>query len=131
MIPKLKNLIKDLVAYFFIIFTKVDKNKVVCSNFDGKGFGCNPKYIALELVKNGFEVVWLTNNLESDIPKNIRVVKKRSIKAIYELETAKVIVTNVTSGPRFIKRKKQYLIQTWHGSYSAKPSEKAVFKIDH
>jgi CDP-glycerol glycerophosphotransferase len=30
----------------------IKKNKIIFDNFNGKGFGCNPKYIALELIKS-------------------------------------------------------------------------------
>ena len=62
----------------------------------GKGFGDNPKYIALELMKNSkYEIVWLVNDLEDDsIPVGIRKVKYGSWKAYYELSTAKVWIDN-------------------------------------
>ena len=41
----------SLPFYFFRIFS-IKKNKIVLCNFDGKGYGDNPKYIAEELIKN-------------------------------------------------------------------------------
>ena len=99
----LKKIVKKIITYFIILVTKIDDNKVVCINFNGNGYGDNPKYIANELIKNNFCVIWLVNDINSPMPKEIKKVKYRSINAIYELETAKVVITNVTSGSKLIK----------------------------
>ena len=43
----------------------IKKNKIVFSAFDGGGYGCNPKYIAEEIIRRSklsgknFELIWL------------------------------------------------------------------------
>ena len=43
------------------VWRKVDGKKIVFLNFHGNGYGCNPKYIARELLsrRQDFTVVWL------------------------------------------------------------------------
>lgn len=107
-------------------FLPIKKKKIVFQNFLGKGYGCNPKYIAEEIIKQNlpYELVWLCNDLESEFPKGIRKVKYGSFRAYYELATAKVWIDNVRNGLRVRKKKKQYYIQTWHGPLGAKCLEK-------
>ena len=80
MIIKIKRFILTIISYIIIIFTKIDKNKIVCINFDGKGFGCNPKYIAQEAIKENFKVVWLVHDINSPVPNEINKVKYVSLK---------------------------------------------------
>ena len=119
---------KSILSYFFNNI-KVKSNKIVFSNFNGKGYGCNPKYITEELIRRnkGYDIVWLTKEDPSTFPKEIRIVKWGSLKAIYEWSTAKVIVNNVRMGGYFArgfkKKREQIYIQTWHGSSGIKKME--------
>lgn len=107
-------------------FAPVQENKVLFINFNGKGFGCNPKYIAKELLarQKGFDLVWLVSNMDEPFPEGIRKVRFQSRQGLYEVATAKVIVTNVKNDLHLVKKKGQYIIQTWHGSYTSKLLEK-------
>ena len=49
MIYIIKQWIKKLIEMVFSLFPM--QNKVVFINFNGRGFGCNPKYIALEMLR--------------------------------------------------------------------------------
>lgn len=102
--------------YLFRLFP-VKQNKIVFCNYVGKGYGCNPKYIAEEILKRKkeWDLVWLTDFPEETFPEEIRAVKYESVKAIYELATAKVWVDNQRKLPRYKKRTSQYFIETWHG----------------
>ena len=72
-----------------------------------------------------FDIIWAFNDPESKkIDKRIRKVKVMSLKYFYELCTSKVIVTNYRTTDLFVKRKKQYYIQTWHSSLRLKQIEK-------
>jgi len=110
------------IFYFFAI----QKNKIVLINFNGKGYGCNPKYIAQEILKRGLEydVVWFVKDMNEEFPIGIRKVLIGRIKAMYEVATAKIIITNVKNDLHLLKKRGQYIIQTWHGSYSSKFLEK-------
>ena len=96
---------------------EITQNKIVFINFQGKGYGCNPKYIAEEILRQNlnWELVWLVNDLNTPMPEKIRKVKFGSVDASYELSTAKVIITNVKNALPFIKKPKQFFIMTWHG----------------
>lgn len=102
--------------YFFRIFP-IQKNKVVFSNYVGKGYGCNPKYIAEELLKRGgdWDLVWLVNDITYSFPQKIRVIKQETIQAVYEAATAGFWIDNQRKLSYHKKRKNQYFIETWHG----------------
>lgn len=111
---------------FVLYLLPVKKNKVLLINFNGKGYGCNPKYIAQEILDMclNYDLVWLVRDLHEPFPNGIRKVRYGTVKALYEIATAKVIITNVKNDLHLVKKKDQYVIQTWHGSYSAKYLEK-------
>lgn len=98
--------VRRVFTVFFFLFP-VKNNKILFINFLGKGFGCNPKYIALELLSRDkdYDIVWLVNDKTSQFPDGIRKVIYRSIGALYEVATAKVIITNVKNDLRLIKKK--------------------------
>lgn len=102
------------------------KKKVVFICFGGKGYGCNPKYIAEEMLGQDtqYDLVWLLIDTNVVVPDRIRKVQYDSWHALYELATAKVIVINTKVDMRIIKKKGQYVIQTWHGAYRTKLVEK-------
>ena len=66
----------------------------------GKGYGCNPKYVAeklLEKYPGKFDVVWIVSKEDSsrgEIPDWIRKVNYSSPAALWEFATAKVWVSN-------------------------------------
>lgn len=102
------------------------QNKVVFRNFNGKGLGDDPKYIALELIRNfpDIKLVWLASDLNTPHPPQIQIVKYRSILAYYHLATAKVWVNNIKHSSMYLsKRKGQYYIQTWHAPFGLKKIE--------
>ncbi|MDR0485906.1 MAG: CDP-glycerol glycerophosphotransferase family protein, partial [Elusimicrobiota bacterium] len=78
---------------------KIAPLKIVFNNLDGNGYGCNPKYIAQRILDLDlpFDIVWLVKDeiSKDDFPKQIRLEDFNSIKAVYELATAKVIVSNL------------------------------------
>lgn len=115
-----------LLHYAMRIFP-LKKNKIFISNFCGKGYGDNAKYICEELFKkNKYDIVWLVNDLKMDMPKEIRKVKRNTIKQVYELCTAGIWIDNCRKPIYVRKRKKQYYIQTWHGDIGNKKIEKDV-----
>lgn len=126
---------KILVAILIPIFVKlpIKNNKIVISNFNGKGYGDNPKYIAEEILRQNldYDIVWvLKKDLigKEKIPSHIRIVEYRSLKHFYELATAKIWIDNDRKFGYAPKRKKQYYIQTWHGVVALKQIEKDIEK---
>ena len=110
---------------------KINNKKIVFDNFNGKGFGCNPKYIATELIKKNVDcdMVWLVNDMNTEMPKEIRKVKYGSFKSYYELTTAKIWIDNVRNYKGIPKKKKQFYIQTWHASIGFKKCEADIEKL--
>lgn len=110
-------------------FFGIKKGKIVLSNFEGRGYGCNPKYITEELLRRNIkcQIVWLTNADEREFPLGVRTVKWGGLKALYEWSTANIIITNVRMGGYFCrgfkKKQEQVYIQTWHGSMGIKKME--------
>lgn len=109
----------------------VQDGKILFENYRGKGFGCNPKYVAQELIKRGdaekYDLVWLVSRTDlerGELPPQIRAVRYGSLKSLFEHATAKVWVSNyhkvyfAQCGMR--KRKNQFFIQMWHGSLGIK-----------
>lgn len=102
------------------------KNKVVFSAYGGKGFGGNPKAIALALLEEAadLDLVWLTRNMDISLPEGIRPCPFGTPQAVRELSTAKVWVDNSRGGARY-KRRDQFYLQTWHG-FALKHIERAA-----
>ena len=89
-------------------------------NFDSK-YGCNTKYITeyiLENHKNKFEIIYPLgknqNKNELEV-KGIKVVELGSLKYYYYVMTAKVFITTSGAISYIPFRKKQIVINTWHG----------------
>ena len=127
-IGKLKKIAKTTISLLFYL-VPIKKNKITFCNFAGKGYGCNPKYLAEEFLKDGkYELVWFVSNTnDSSIPEGIKKVKYGSLAHFYHLITAKLWVDNIRNNPKPIfKRKKQLYVQTWHGGIAVKGIEKDV-----
>ncbi len=126
--------ILSLPFYIFRLFP-INKNKIICSNFYGKGYGDSQRYIIDELLKRNnkkYDIVWVVQNENiTGFPKEVRTVKINSLKYIYELVTAKVWIFNTRKNIIVKKRKNQFYIQTWHGGIALKKIEKdAIDKLD-
>ncbi|MBO6257290.1 CDP-glycerol glycerophosphotransferase family protein [bacterium] len=78
-----------------IFYKRIKNNKIVFSNYLGKSYGCNPKYITEEILKRNlpYKIVWLVNEPEKEkqnFPQSVKLVKYYSIDALKELLSAKV-----------------------------------------
>ncbi len=104
----------------------VQRNKVVFSSYGGKGFGGNPKAVALALLDTGapLDLVWLTRDTNIALPEGIRPCPFGTPQAVHTLSTAAVWVDDSRSGARF-KRSTQFYLQTWHG-FALKHIERAA-----
>lgn len=115
----------ELGKKFEVAWTKylIQDNKIVFSTFEGDGgFCCNPKYIAEELHKRGFdgEMVWLTKDISRAFPDYIKVAENTIENTVYHLSTAKIWIDNYRKPFGTKKRAGQYYIQTWHASLGFK-----------
>lgn len=124
---KIKAFFYGFVFYLCRVFP-VDKNKIVFWTFEGsRGFCCNPRYIAEEVLKrnknnnNHCKLVWLVDDVTLQFPKEIIKVKNSLWNRVYQLSTAKCWVGNSRTLYGTKKRKGQVYIQTWHGTICIKP----------
>ena len=112
---------------FFFRLLPIKNNRIVVQNFFGKGYGDSPKYIVNELLnqKENIEIIWLVKETKySDIPKEIKQIKRGSILELYYLSTSKIWIDNSRKHNGVTKRKNQIYIQTWHGGIGLKKVEK-------
>lgn len=127
---KINYLIKKIM--FFLIYMTfriipLERKKIFCMNFNGKGYGDNPKYIIDEIIKNKYKykIVWgIQNRSINNFPKEVITAKMYSFKWFYHLCTSKIWINNCRFPSFVIKRKKQFYIQTWHGGLGLKKIEK-------
>ena len=124
----IKERIKPILRRIVYLFP-VQKNKLVFLNYDGKGYGDNPKYIAEELLRRNLacKLVWLVDG-DVFVPGKIKKVERFGFEAYYELSTAKIIISNCKNTiPSYFKKKKcQFYLQTWHGDFALKFIEKEI-----
>lgn len=114
----------------------VQKNKIIFMNYLGKPYGCNPKYIAEEILKRKLPVdmVWIGQHINEDFiksfPKEVRFVEYKTKECLKEMASARFWVSNYHFVKLLMlgveKKNEQYYIQTWHGSLGIKKIEKNV-----
>lgn len=120
----IQKIINIILRILYII--PIKNNQVICMNFNGKGFGESPKYIAEELLKrdNDIKIYWVVKDMkDATIPSKIKMVKYKSLHFFIILYTSKVIINDTRFGMYFNKRKEQFYIQTWHGCFAMKKIE--------
>lgn len=117
------------VAKIVFKLAKVYPQKIVIDNFGGRGYGDNPKYIVDALISDkslNLDIVWLVNDINTSVPKEVRKVKYNSMRSIYEYSTAKVWIDNIKNSVKPRKKRGQFYLQTWHGGIGLKSVEKQI-----
>ncbi len=120
----LKYSIFSIPFYLFRILP-IDKKKVVVTSFKGR-YGGDPRYIAEELRRtaSSIDLVYLLDHTEACWDGGIRRIRYGSIRAVYELVTAKVWIDDCRKEGYVRKRKGQFYIGTGHGGIPMKKIEK-------
>lgn len=88
---------KQAREFYYCRKYPINPKKIVFTTIEGTtGFSCNPKYIALELLKRrqDLELVWLVDDMTKEFPAGIRKVKNTLKNRAYELSTAAAWVNN-------------------------------------
>lgn len=123
----IKIIIIKNIYYVFRLFP-IRNNKVFISSYYGKGYGDNAKCICDYLIRKdkSLDIVWVIKDEKEgkSLPKQIRNVKRNTLKYIYEQATSRIWIDNCRKQFYERKRKKQYYIQTWHSSLRLKKIEK-------
>lgn len=103
-------------------YLPVRKNKIVFVKDNGKGFACNLRYVAEEMIKQclPYKLVWLVNDMTTDMPAEIKRVRYNSVRAVYEMATAHVFINNAKTPYRVRKKEPQKFIYIPHGQPGAK-----------
>lgn len=117
---------KKCIDWFY--YLPVKRNKIVMLHDFGLGYGDSPKIIAEALLNknNKYRIVWLVNNMSLNIPKPIKKVYLARIRSVYELATAKVIITTMKGRVNLKKKTSQFFVYVPHGQSGAKYVEKAA-----
>lgn len=111
---------KQCIKWFY--YLPVNNRKIVFLHDFGNGYGDSPKVLAQEIIKRDlpYDMVWLVNDMKFQFPKPIRKVLISRIKSVYELATAKVIVTTGKSKYNLKKKNDQFFMYIPHGQIGAK-----------
>lgn len=111
------------IIYTFMMILPIKNNRIFVNVYDGKGIGDHPKYIIQELIKinSDIEVVWFSERERTNMP--VIFAKPYSIKSLFYMATSKIWISTVRMPLYTLKKKKQYYIQTWHGSIPLKRIE--------
>ena len=107
----------------------IEPRKVVLSCNFGRGYLCNPKYIAeaLERLYPGeFDLVLLVRKRDESLPAYLRQVRYGSRAAQRELVSARFWIYNFRDCRFVPKKDNQILIQAWHACLGAKRCERDV-----
>lgn len=110
----------------------LEPQKVVLSCNFGRGYLCNPKYIAdaLERLYPGvFDLVLLVTKHDDSLPNYLRQVRYGSRQAQRELASARFWIYNFRDCRFVPKREGQVFIQAWHACLGAKKCERDVENV--
>ena len=91
---RLRQARKQARRFYYCRKYPINSKKIVYTTIEGTtGFSCNPKYIALELLRRrqDLDLVWLVDDMSKEFPAGIRKVKNTLKNRAYELSTAEVI----------------------------------------
>lgn len=98
----------------------VKKKRVLFESFLGRNVSGNPKYIYNYFVENKmdrkYQLIWILNDLDEEIPGRAKKVKRKSLKYYYYMATSGYWVFNVRQGDEIVKRPETTYLQTWHGT---------------
>lgn len=126
---RLISLLRASIKIFHLLPLKM--NRVILTSYNGRQYSCSPKYIAEGLVKTQRYSVYfaLCDDCKDVLPEGISRVKYRSLKHFYLLMTSGFVIFNSGGiSNQLSYRKKQTIINTWHGGYSFKVIGNEIFK---
>ena len=124
-------LIRAILRIFWIF--PIDKKKVLFYSHGGKQYSCNPKYLfeyIIDRYSNAFTYIWSVNapNILPDKYKDIETVKYMSFLFIYHVLTAGIIIYNNIIHSYLPIRKRQIVVNTWHGGGAYKKIHTDAFR---
>lgn len=113
------------ICWNLFVFLPLDRKKIIFSNFNGGGYGDNPKFIAQEFLKRGLDLklYWVSAS-DYNLPKGILPLRPNTTAFAFHMATAGTWVDDTRKLYYFKKRPGQFYIQTWHGGLGLKKVEK-------
>lgn len=112
---------RDIARLPFV--RRIDNNKLYATGFFGMKYGDNPAYI-LEKVKElrpQTRIIWPKHHgAEFKVPSYVETVRENSFADFYHMLTAKVLVNSHDWSKYYVKDKRQFLLNTWHGGLGIK-----------
>lgn len=127
------------IVTFPLRLMPIKKNRILFTGLTGGNsydYSCNPKYL-YEYMKEHFpgkyEYIWAVGDKEKYAfleEEGVKLIKHFAISSFPFLLTSRVVVTNGSYAPWFPFRKKQYVINTWHGGGAYKKVENEMANAD-
>lgn len=113
------------VCWNIFIHFPLDRKKVVFSNFNGGGYGDNPKFIAQEFLRRNLDwkLYWVAEG-HYDLPAGLTPVRPNTVAFVWHMATAGTWIDDTRKLYYYKKRPGQFYIQTWHGGLGLKKVEK-------
>lgn len=130
----LKVMISDVIKIVTFPFRilPIKKNRILFTGLTGGksyDYSCNPKYL-YEYMRDHFpgrfEYIWAVGDKKKYAfleEEGVKLIKHFTVSSFPMLLTSGVIITNGSYAPWFPFRKKQYVINTWHGGGAYKKVE--------
>jgi len=119
-----------LLAKIYVKCAPIYKRTILFSNFDGKGFGCNPKYIAMYIHDHHlpFKMYWRVPDKEvaKTLPDYVKPIFNGTAKEFAFIRLAHFYIHNSRVFIADNRKKGQYNIQTWHAIFGFKHAERAA-----
>ena len=102
----------------------LDSKKILFETFTGRQYGCNPKAIYEEILKdpkfNDWTLIWSFKEPDDykDLPQlqRAKLVRFKSSEYFREFGTSKYIITNSMIYGGITRKEGQTIFQTWHGT---------------
>jgi len=115
------------LCWNLFVLLPLNPQKAVFSNFNGGGYGDNPKFIAQEFLRRGlsWKLYWVSAS-DYNLPKGILPLRPNTIAFAFHMATAGTWVDDTRKLYYFKKRPRQFYIQTWHGT----PLKKLAFDME-
>ena len=123
---RLVNAYAAIAGQILFFWLPVKNNRIMLSVDNRRGYTCNPKYIADELLRqygDKLDLIWVTkypNTCDEIRDLGIDVVRMGSMEHLKKYLRTSVYITNDMFPVWAVHRKRQLWINTWHGAINYK-----------
>lgn len=112
-------IIRTLSKILFVF--PIHEKRILFYSFSGKEISDSPRYIAEYIYEHrdlNYEIIWAVDQPEKwkyICKDEWKIIKYKSLAHVYYTVTSKYIITNTGPFKAVANRKKQEIINTWHG----------------